>query len=302
MRMPAVLEKCDVCQALLDEEDLFCANCGTEAPNRSPTGDEKRPQWTTHQFQCEGCGAAMSYDASAQTLRCPFCGSLGLSETSDGKTLAPQRVVGFQVSRGQAEQILEQWLGTGFWRPSDLSRSAVIENMAAVYVPYWVFEATCLTFWNADSDRTPPGASGDWVPLHGEHRQRYAGLLVGASATLTPQETTAICPFDLQQALPMARQSLEALEAAACAELVPGRCRNLKVNVRLEGLHSEPVLLPVWIMAYRYRDEVYRFLINGQTGKAGGEAPFSWFKLLCLLGVILGILAVVGLIAAISAR
>lgn len=74
-------------------------------------------------------------------------------------------------------------------------------------------------------------------------------------------------------ARPLARQGLESLERAACAEYVPGRNRNLKVNVRLEGLSSEPVLLPIWVMAYRYQNQVFRFLINGQTGKATGEAP-----------------------------
>ena len=31
--MSELLIKCAVCQALLDEEDLFCSNCGTEAPH-----------------------------------------------------------------------------------------------------------------------------------------------------------------------------------------------------------------------------------------------------------------------------
>jgi len=32
--MTDLLEKCTVCQAILDEEDIFCANCGAEAPDR----------------------------------------------------------------------------------------------------------------------------------------------------------------------------------------------------------------------------------------------------------------------------
>jgi hypothetical protein len=32
-------------------------------------------------------------------------------------------------------------------------------------------------------------------------------------------------------------------------------------------------------MAYRYKDEVYRFLVNGQNGHAIGRAPVSWFKI-----------------------
>jgi hypothetical protein len=74
---------------------------------------------------------------------------------------------------------------------------------------------------------------------------------------------------------------------------VPGNCRNLRLNVRLEGITSEPVLLPVWIMAYRYRDQLFRVLINGQTGKLSGEAPFDWTKLWLLLGGLVLLLAIV---------
>ena len=31
------------------------------------------------------------------------------------------------------------------------------------------------------------------------------------------------------------------------------------------------ILLPVYLLSYRYRDKLYRFLLNGQTGKAAGD-------------------------------
>jgi hypothetical protein len=90
-------------------------------------------------------------------------------------------------------------------------------------------------------------------------------------------------------ARPLAHQGLENLDREACQRYVPARCRNMRLNVLLEGLTSEPVLLPVWIMAYRYRDQLFRFLVNGQTGRATGQAPVSWNK-------ILGVVAIAGLI------
>ena len=72
----------------------------------------------------------MSYDATAQALRCPFCGSEKLEQKADGKTFAPRRVVPFAIARQRADQITRQWLGTGWLRPSDLSDTAVITKMA----------------------------------------------------------------------------------------------------------------------------------------------------------------------------
>jgi len=71
-------------------------------------------------------------------------------------------------------------------------------------------------------------------------------------------------------------------------------------NVRIESMSSEPVLLPVWIMAYRYKDRVFRFLVNGQSGKATGQAPVSWLKMLAVAGIILAVILAVMLIAGIA--
>ena len=66
---------------LVFEEELFCSNCGTEAPRRDESPPQDRATVAKHSFVCDGCGASMSYDASVQTLRCPFCGSEKLTQT-----------------------------------------------------------------------------------------------------------------------------------------------------------------------------------------------------------------------------
>ena len=174
--------------------------------------------------------------------------------------------------------------------------------MTPVYVPYWVFQAETHTYWTADTNQTPPGARANWYPVSGQHEGQYAGLLVGASGALTAAETGSLCPFDLSTAVPpekvdlqnsiferftvprkyarpLASQGLESLESQACEEYVPGKCRNLNVNVRITNLASRPLLVPVWVMAYRYRDQMFRFLANGQTGKSSGQAPISYRKI-----------------------
>ena len=107
-------------------------------------------------------------------------------------------------------------------------------------------------------------------------------------------------------ARPLAHQGLEELERRACSQYVPGRCRNLKVNIRLEGLTGEPVLLPVWILAYRYRDQVFRFLVNGQSGACTGTAPTSYGKVAAVVGIVVAVIVAMlictGILGAISGR
>jgi hypothetical protein len=267
----------------------------------------------------------MSYDASVQTLRCPFCGSEQLDERQDEKTWAPESVVPFVLTKDQAISNLKKWLREGFWRPGDLSDAAMVTKMAAVYVPYWVFSGRTFSYWTADSSQTPAGARGNWFPMSGEHRQQISGMLIGASGALTPAETTAICPFDLSRgvrpdqidlenavfepfrvqrryARPLAQQGFEERVRQACQPYVPGQCRNLKANVRVEELSSEAVLLPVWIAAYRYRDQVFRFLVNGQTGQVTGQAPTSWAKVAVVIAVVVLCIVVGVAVIALVAR
>lgn len=323
--MSDVLEKCTVCQALIDEEDLFCSNCGAEAPH--PEVVASATQITTHVFKCRGCGAAMSFDAQAQMLRCPFCGSGELEKEQDQLSIQPRFLIHARVVQDQAMLSLRKWLGNSFWRPSDLVSSAVVQNMQLVYVPFWVFRAKTFTYWTADSSSTPPRASGDWYPLTGQHRSVYEGLLVGASSVLSTQEIRSIEPYDFSEAVdatkvpldkflyeqfrvprkyarPYAKHGFESLESQACQQYVPGRCRNMKVNTRFEGMSSEPVLLPCWIMAYTYKQQVYRFLINAQTGRSTGTAPLSYWKIAAVVGAavgaLLGMLLIVGICAGLS--
>lgn len=310
--------RCPLCKAYLDEEDLFCGNCGSEAPKKVIDAELAGSEVAPHSFQCGGCGASMSYSAKAKALRCPFCGSEQLSDKSGERRLAAKFVLPFRINESQAKQILKKWLGSSFWRPSDLASTAVITKLSAVFVPYWVFEAEAITYWTADTSHTPPGARGDWYPMFGDRRAQHSGVLVGASSSLTPNETQALCPFDLSQSVartqfdlepfiveqfvvqrkyarPQARVGIEAREQEACRKYVPGRARNIKVNVRLNGLKSTPVLLPIWIMAYRYKGELFRFIINGQSGKHIGTAPTSYWKVALVAGaVIMAGLVVVG--------
>lgn len=326
--VPDLLTKCLVCQAILDQEDLFCANCGTEAP-RNEGNQQGRTQIATHNFECHGCGASMSYDARARTLLCPFCGSEKLEERQDAKVLRPNWVVPFAMSQDDALNRMKQWMGSSFWRPGDLAKAAVVTKLTQVYVPYWAFAAKVFTYWTADTSDTPAGASGDWFPLSGENRATYSGVLVGASSVLTPSETNAICPFDLTRAVtpeqvdlenvvyeqfrvqrkyarPLAQAGLEELERQACQKFIPAKSRNLHVNLRIEGLTGEPVLLPVWIMAYRYKDQVHRFLANGQTGRCTGTAPISYRKIAGVAGIVLSIILLIlvcmGIVAALAER
>jgi hypothetical protein len=249
----------------------------------------------------------MAYDPSVGSLHCPYCGSTHVEPQPEAKTLRPEWLIPFRVPLSDVTQLLKEYLGRHFFRPSDLLSEGTLVGVRAVYVPFWLFSAETHTYWTADTDQVPWGSKGVWRPLFGEHRGTYAGLLVGASRVLTQQEATGVGPFDFSLAVDpdsihlenlfvevftvprkYARQYaieiINQLEQETCRQLyVPGRARNVHVNVRIAGLHGRPVLVPVYVLAYQYRGKVYRFLANGQTGRLTGKVPVSWLKVLGVL-------------------
>ncbi len=319
-----VRQKCPICRSMLDEEDLFCSTCGTESAASDVIDKPHTQQASLHSFRCESCGASMSYDASAKALRCPFCGSEKMTQRTDSRTLRPNLVVPFSIDRSQVETNLREWLRRGFWKPGDAAQLAAIREVTQVFVPFWVFSANTYTYWSGDSSPAPFGARGDWHPLSGDHRGQYRGLLVPASSILATGEVESISPFDLSRgvspdkvdlenvvveefrlpkkfARPLAQSKLEAMETAASMSYFPGRSRNVRVNVRVEGMTSDPFLLPIWIMVYRYKDQPYRVLINGQTGKVAGSSPFAYNKLFVILLIVAIVISFMVLIAIVAA-
>lgn len=311
---------CEGCGNYIDEEDLFCGNCGRERP-QAAAESRARIEEGFAGFDCESCGASLTYDADTEGLRCSFCGSVSMKrqKESTGRIRAGH-YLSFEVRRDDAVRAFREWIGRGFFRPFGIRQAARLVSMQAVYIPFWNFRADVATFYTGDSSRTPVFARADWCPVFGERVGKVEDLLVCASGSLSPREVGSLEPFDFSRkqpyeresirefavedfglgrrgARPRARKRLLESEKRHCAALIPGRSRNVHVNPLVTGMGSEPVLLPVWINAYRYRDEVFRFCINGQTGAVVGSAPFSAIKLILLiLAIVMVVLVVLGLV------
>ncbi len=284
-------QRCHVCRCFLEEEDLFCANCGTEnrhgtrialGQETSDTADilAKTQIASVYAFQCNGCGASMSYDASAQALRCPFCGSTSLHERKDARTLRAQSVVPLEVERHEVEQSLRAWLSQGFWRPNDTAAASVIQSATPVFVPFWVFSANTRTYWTGD-ESAPFGSRADWRSTSGDHEGSHEAILVQASSVLAMHEVDSILPFDLSRqrnpedidlqnvvvedfrlpskdARALARAKIEAAEMHQCQRYLRGRSRNVRVNVMISNMNGHTLLAPIWIMVYHYDNKPYR--------------------------------------------
>jgi hypothetical protein len=165
--------------------------------------------------------------------------------------------------------------------------------------------------------RTRQVQETEWWPLAGQHHRYYSSYLISASKGLPQSAAETMMPFNLpalkryapyflagwlceeysvsrEEALEVCRHEFQRRENANVAAFLPGNThRNLEVNTRYGHINSDLCLLPVHILSYRYRDKLYRFLVNGQTGKSAGDKPVSWTRIGLAIGAGLLLAAVV---------
>jgi hypothetical protein len=154
-----------------------------------------------------------------------------------------------------------------------------------------------------------------WEPAWGSHSGNYADLLVSASKGLQPKELAGIEPFelghltsfngdflagfeaeshalDVQSCWTQALQRIESQEHSACSSMVPGDThRGLRVSTTTSNEFVRSFLLPVYIAAYEYSGQIYRVVVNGQTGKVTGKAPWSVWKIVSFVLTLIVIVA-----------
>lgn len=160
--------------------------------------------------------------------------------------------------------------------------------------------------------------------LSGEHVGYITDVIVSASKGLPNDELEAVEPFDLRQlrryhpglisgwntedmsrsfdeCVALARGEAIALEGQRLTAFMPGDShRDLTYAMNIDWETIDPVLVPIWVLAVRYRTDKppLRVVVNGQTGKATGKAPISPIRV--VIGIAVAIAAIVGLVVAIK--
>lgn len=319
--MTAVGSECARCRSPYEVGDLLCAVCGEVAPR---TEERAIETVQVEVLRCRDCGAATRWDARERGVSCAFCGSVVAREQLVDPPEQTEAYLPFLVPRAAAERALEAWLGTGgFFRPGDLSKAARLESLHPLHWVAWAFDATARVSWTADSNAG--SRRSDWAPHSGQTEMTFDDVLVSASRGLDADEAAALAwSYDLGTAAPELEEAagdatveafdvqrslarsllLAAIEEHAAArveaECVPGsRFRKVRVALLLRGLETRRLALPAWVLAYRYRDELYRVVISGQDADAiEGRMPISPWRILAVILVVAAVVAVILAVAA----
>ena len=306
------------CSYVPRTQKLTCASCGNARaietdpqaepwrefhyhPDLPHTEQTQVTTETTH--QCETCGGEVVFLGHVVSDRCAYC---------DGPVVLKEREVSYQtlglipfrIEEEAAWQKALDWVRARRAAPNDLADVVSEGRIAGLYAPFWTFDsAEAISYMVKYRVK-----SGDnWVTrtYRGNMRTEFDDLLMPASPHVTPLIRDGILhEFDPYSLLPYEPAFLAGFAAERHHQSVTEglaanspdkdllirnrikrhsrkrRISSISYKTDTTGIRYRRILLPVWILHYRYGDKPMKVVVCGMRGRTFGERPFSTAKLL----------------------
>jgi len=279
-------------------------------------GEDRGGQAELREVRCDSCGGTVQFVGTLTSSECAYC---GVPLQIENAHQAPDRipvdgVLPFMISREQARANLAEWVRTRWFAPNDFKRRGVQGRFNGVYLPYWTFDALTRNAYTGERGEHYWVTVGSgkkrrrvrrtrWYPASGDFERFFDDVLVVAGRGLPLSRLVGLEPWPLNKCIPFNPEVLAGLLArtydvpldegfvegkvrmtAAIEDEVRGRIggdeqRIHSIDTRYSALAYKHLLLPVWMLAYRYGDKTYQVVVNAGTGEVQGDRPYSWVKI-----------------------
>lgn len=256
-------------------------------------------------YSCPSCGAEITGDDTMGSTVCPYCGNATIVKGQFEGTLQPDYLIPFKVEKKAAIAAFEADFKHAPFLPDAFKDKKRIAEMAGVYVPFWMFDCDCdasityhaqmITHW---SDTNYNYTKTDHFKLLRSGSIGFANIPVDGSKKADDAYMEAVEPFRYEDAVQFNPAYLSGyladkydVSAEESIDRANERVKNSTEsafvqttssyssvipehsNIRFSDGKIRYALLPVWMLNIKYMDTMYRFAINGQTGKVVGEYP-----------------------------
>ena len=271
-------------------------------------------------YQCPSCGAQLMTTGTTAATYCYYCHN---PVTVGGRLSGqwkPDSIIPFSISEEQAKEKFISWCKKNPFVDRRFFSESQIEKLSGVYFPFWLTNGQSEITAQATARKVRVWISGETeytetsiysLFREGEVRTRNYDI-----AALNREETgllEGILTYDYDKVKPFSaaylsgfqaeRRNLERsdLESQVHEEMKQHANRLLQdsfsgfQNVLLQNCDVQEksadwkyLLLPAWILTYRYRGKKYFFAMNGQNGKVNGKLPISIWRMAKWFGIVSG--------------
>ena len=283
------------------------------------------------EVRCSGCGANVVFVGSLTSSECPYCGApIQRDKVHDSPRRIPVHgILSFQVEKEKARVNLSDWVRSRWFAPNEFLKRGVEGRFNGVYLPFWTYDSmTFSRYWGergdyyyvtvTENNQTRQERRTSWTSVSGSHQRFFDDVLVLATKGMSRERMDSLEPWplaklqsfsqellagfmartyevELDEGFPIAQKRIDAGIASDVRGLIGGdEQRVTEIKTRYDAITFKHLLLPVWLLAYRYNDKSFQVLVNAVTGEVQGERPYSFWKITL---TVLFALAVVGAIA-----
>lgn len=258
-------------------------------------------------YKCATCGAELLTDDHTAATVCSYCGSPNLlSERIQGEK-TPAQLIPFKIDINKAKEIYREWCRKGPLTPGEFYKQSTLDKISAIYVPFWLYDYGADTKIRANCTKVRHSRRGDYEYIYTDHFKvyrdvsaEYIKIPADASEKMPDAVMDELEPFNYSELKEFAMPYLSGYMAEKynykneeLAGRVESRVKNYIVqegratingyasvaisacDVQLFKKDAKYVMLPVWMINYRYKGKEHLFAINGQTGKIVGKRPVS---------------------------
>lgn len=260
---------------------------------------------------CGTCGAQIAVDEHCTATVCPMCGSTQLLESRQEAGVPPDGVIPFRVDRETAQQNFAKWVKSRWFAPNRLKQAYQAGKLQGIYLPFWTFDAQVTsTYWgqggNTHTVRDSKGNTRTeihWRPVSGTVGGFYDDLQECATLNSASQVVEKVLPYNTcdntlpfspsylsgflaehyaipaTQAVDTAKEQVRANQIEQAENDIRSRgfthARVSNINIEYHKITYKHVLLPAWSSAFAYNGKQYMYIINGESGRVGGQRPYS---------------------------
>ena len=284
-------------------------------------------------YSCPNCGAGVICDTLTASTRCHFCHTPVILSGRLSGEYKPDVIIPFCTTREDAEAKFKGFTKGKFLLPSGFVAEAQLQNISALYVPYWLKSGQTLAHLTATGHTVHSWTVGNTTYTHTKvyNVERDAELVFvrvpydgskriddSLMESIEPFDYSGIKPFSMSYLSGCAAEKYDVTKEEAAPRLDEriGKAaeqeirRMAAVYTSLHNVHCDIsyanqqyvyALLPVWFLNYHYNGKDYEFAVNGQTGTMFGELPVSpvkkfFFSAGVFLAIFLGLTLLGGLL------
>jgi predicted RNA-binding Zn-ribbon protein involved in translation (DUF1610 family) len=296
-------------------------------------GADRHDEEGQSEVRCESCGGTVVFVGTLTSTACPYCGTPIQREHIHSAThrIPVDAVLPFLVDKERARQNLAEWVRSRWFAPNAFLKQGVSGNFNGVYLPYWTFDTLTYNAYTGERGDAYWVTVGEgqnqrqerrvrWSPRSGRFQRFFDDVTVPASRGLDMHRLIALEPWPFGKMIPFTQQVLAGFLArtydmalregfvaakervdSAIASDVRQRIggdeqRVWSIQSRYDAITFKHLLLPVWLMTYRFHEKPYRVYINAATGEVQGDRPYSWVKI--TLAVLAALIVVAIIVAA----